>query len=199
MVTVKSKRRVNVSNIPIRFKPFKEDMTFIDNIAKSMGKDRPEVVRFLVSEALKARRLKAVGKDETLDGIVDVQKKAVAAALTPLLEKLDSVSKQMDRMDGRVADSFDQTGRQLNFVVLCARFIVSELVICRLLLRDYVHTVYLKLVESVNKSTKDVEANFNTRMAAYKREAETRLDGLTEVGLEPLHTLADAKEGFRVE
>ncbi len=172
-------------------------MTTIDNIAKSLGKNRPEVVRFLVSEALKARRLKAVGKDETLDHIVDAQKKAVAAALGPIMEKLEGVSGQVRRLDGRVADEFNHTGRQLSFIVLCARFIVFEITICRLLLRDYVHTVYMKFVESVNKSTKDVEANFNSRLASYRQEAAANLDKLTEAGVEALHSLAERETGFR--
>jgi hypothetical protein len=155
------------------------------------------MIRFLVSEALKSRRLKAVGKDETLDHVVDAQKKAVASALGPVMEKLEGVSRQVTRLEGRVADEFDHAGKQLNFIVLCTRFIAFEVMICRLLLRDYVHTAYMKFVESVNKSTKDVEANFNSRLAAYKKEATANLDELTETGVEALHSLAERKTGFR--
>ncbi len=197
MPVTKKRRKVNVSNVPIRFKPFKEDMPTIDNIAKSLGKERPEVVRFLVSEALKARRLKAVGKDETLDDIVDAQKKAVAAALSPVMEKLKGVSGQVTRLEGRVADEFDHAGRQLSFIVLCVRFIVTEVLICRLLLRDYVHTAYVKFVESAGKDAKTIEQNFNVRLSSYKKEAAANLDELTETGAEALHSLAERKTGFR--
>lgn len=161
-----------------------------------MGKGRPEVVRILVSEALKARRLKSIGRDETLDDVVNAQKKVVADVLIPVLEKLNSVGGQITRLEGRVADGFDHTGRRLNFIALCIRFIVTEVLLCRLLMRDYVHTAYVKFVASVGKPTKDIEYNFRARVAAYKMEAGEKLDELTEQSIGDLRSLAETKSGF---
>lgn len=192
----RSKRRVTVSTVPIKFKPFIQDFSAIDNLAKSTGKERPEVVRMLVSEALKARRLKAGGRDETFDDVVNVQKRAMADMLVPMLERLKSVEGQIARLDGRVTDGFDQTGRRLGFIVLCIRFVVTEILLCRLLMRDYVHTVYMKFIASVGKPTKDIESNFKARVAAYKTEAGEKLDELTEQSIGDLHSLAETKFGF---
>lgn len=196
MAISKSKRRATVSNVPIKFKPFIQDFNTIDNLAKSLGKDRPEVVRILISEALKARRLKSVGRDETFDDVVNVQKRAMADALVPMLDRLKSVEGQITRLEGRVAEGFDHTGRRLGFIVLCIRFVVTEILLCRLLMRDYVHTVYMKFIASVGKPTKDIESNFRARVAAYKSEAGEKLDELTEQSIGDLHYLAGTKSGF---
>jgi hypothetical protein len=197
MAISKQNKRATVSTVPIKVKPFIGDFAAIETLAKAQGKERPEIVRMLISEALKTRRLKSVGKDEALDDVVDNQKKAMLSVLAPVIEKLESVSGQVSRLEGRVADEFDQSGRRINFILLCSRFIVFEMIVCRMLLRDYVHTVYMKFVESVGKATKDVEQNFNARLASYKKEAAANLDELTETGAEALHSLAERKTGFR--
>ena len=196
MAISRSKKRATVSTVPIKFKPFIPDFNSIDTLAKSMGKDRPEVVRMLVSEALKARRLKSVGRDETLDDVVGAQKKAMADVLVPMLERLNSVEGQITRLEGRVADAFDHAGRRLSFIVLCIRFVVTEILLCRLLMRDYVHTAYVKFIASVGKPTKDIESNFRARVAAYKAEAEEKLDEMTEHSISDLHYLAETESGF---
>jgi hypothetical protein len=196
MAISRSKKRATVSTVPIKFKPFISDFNSIDNLAKSMGKDRPEVVRILVSEALKARRLKSVGRDETLEDVVMAQKKAMTDVLVPMLERLNRVEGQITRLEGRVADGFDHTGRRLGFIVLCIRFVVTEILLCRLLMRDYVHTAYVKFIASVGKPTKDIESNFRARVAAYKAEAGEKLDELTEQSIGDLYSLVETKPGF---
>lgn len=196
MAIQKGKRRPTVSTVPIKVKPFITDFSAIETLAKAQGKDRPEIVRMLISEALKARRLKSVGKDEVLDDVVVAQKKAMMEVIAPLMERLDGLGGQMNRIDGRVAEGFDHAGRRLSFLVLCIRFIVIEVLLCRLLMRDYIHTAYVKIVASSNKPTKDIEANFNSRVVAFKQEAEEKLDELTEQSVSDLHTLAESKSGF---
>lgn len=197
MAITRRGKQPKTADIPIKFKPFRTDLVTIDSLAKAGSVERPAIVRMLVSEAIKHRNLKAIGKDEAMEDVVNAQKKAMADVLAPFMEKLNGVSTDLRRVEGRMADEFSQTDKRLNFLVLCARFIVFEIMICRLLLRDYIHTVYMKFVESVNKPKKDVEANFNSRLAAYKHEAAANLDKLTEAGVEAMHSLAERETGFR--
>jgi hypothetical protein len=197
MALTRRGRHPKTADIPIKFKPFRTDLITIDSLAKAGSVDRPAMVRMLVSEAIKNRNLKAVGKDEAMDEVVLAQKKAMADVLAPFMEKLNEVSTDLRRIEGRIVDEFSRAEKRQNFLVLCARFLVSELLICRLLLRDYVHTAYMKLVEGVGKPLKEVEANFNARVLKYKGEAEATLNDLTANTVNDLHSLADSTEGFR--
>ncbi len=196
MALTRRGRQPKTADIPIKFKPFRTDLVTIDSLAKAGSVDRPVIVRMLISEAIKNRNLKAVGKDEAMDAVVLAQKKVMADVMAPLMEKLNGVNTDLRRIERRISDEFSQAEKRQDFLVLCARFIVFEILICRLLLRDYVHTAYVKFVASVGKATKEVEANFQARMKAYKMEAGEKLDALTEQSVDDLHDLAETKTGF---
>jgi hypothetical protein len=191
MGIIKRKKTASVAEIPIKVKLFRADDTQIKNLSTTLGKTKAEVTRTLVAEALKARRLQAVGKDETSFSVKEIQKKAMSEVLEPLVEEVGKVKDILVRIEGRLVEEFDQAGRQQNFAIMCLRFLVFEVIICRTLLRDYVHTAYKVFVESVGKPTKDIERNFNLRLDNYKKEANTTLDILSEKGAGRLHRLAD--------
>jgi adenylate kinase family enzyme len=176
---------------PVKVKLYRVDDSQVKSLSAAWGKTKAQVSRELISEALKARRLKSVGKDETTDAILIVQKKAMKEVLEPLVEEVGKVKDILVRIEGRLVEEFDGAGRQQNFMIMCLRFLVFEVIICRILLRDYVHTAYKVFVESVGKSTKDIERNFNLRLDNYKKEANTTLDILSEKGAGRLHRLAD--------
>jgi hypothetical protein len=113
------------------------------------------------------------------------------------MEKVTDLESHLTRVEGRIAEEFSHAGTQRNFLVICARFVVTEVLICRLLLRDYVHTAYKKLVEGVGRPVKEVEANFHSRVLKYRAEAEATLNDLTEDTVKDLHDLADSEDGFR--
>lgn len=194
MTLIKKKKTPTVADIPIKFRPYRRDFEVIDSIAKAEGKDRPDIVRIIVSDWIRNRNLKAVGKDETLDAVVSAQKNAMNEALTPLFEMIGGLEKNMRRMEGRFTDEFDHSQRQLKFISLCARFIVKEVLICRLLLRDYVHTIYRIFVEKVtDRPAKELEKNFNARVELFSADADQKLEALTETTLGDLHDLAERK------
>ena len=199
MYLMRRGRKPKTADVPITFKPFRTDLVTIDSLAQAASVQRPEMVRKLVSEAIKQRNLKAIGKQEALDDVVQAQKKAMAQVLAPFAEKLNSISNDLRRVEGRIADEFTQAEKRLNFLVLCARFIVFEVFVCRQLLSDYVHTVYMKFVQSINKPLKDIEANFDRRVQKYKAEAAGALDDLSESSVDYLHAMTDESPGFRYE
>jgi hypothetical protein len=187
------------ADVPIKFKPYIADLVTIDSLAKERGMERPAIVRMLISEALTERRLRAAGKDEARHVALLAQKEAMVEALAPFAENLKSISSDLRRVEGRIAKEFNQTDRRLNFLILCARFIVFEVFVCRQLMRDYIHTVYVKFVKSIDKPVSTIAANFEKRVQKYKAEAAGKLDELTNLSVNDLHAMTDEDQGFRYE
>lgn len=196
MSPTKKTRPAIVADIPIKFKPFRADAAEIKRLAGAWGKSQPDVVRELISEALKARRLKQVGKDEATEAVVEAQKRAMGEMLAPLADQITGLRQITERVEHRMVDEFDHVGGRLNFVILAVRFIVAEVIVCRILLRDYVHTAYRVFVEKLGQKTSELESNFNKRLAAYRKEASQTLDALTEASVNGLHELAATSDGF---
>jgi hypothetical protein len=194
MALTRRKKAVTVSDVPIQFKPFRSDYNEIANLAKAWGKGQPEVARELISEALKARRLKAVGHDETTHAVVLAQKGAMGEVIAPVRSEIKELREMVERVESRIASEFDHAGRQTKFLIRAVRFIVFEIIICRLLLRDYVHKVYKVFVDKSGQKVTEIERNFKVRLEAYRGEADAELDALTEASVVRLHALA-AREG----
>ena len=196
MALVKRKKGANLANVPIKFKPYKTQLTEIDRLGTAWEKDRPDVVRELIEEALKARRLKQIGKDEATEAVVEAQKKAMTEVLAPVREQLAGLTTTVERFEARMIDEFEHASGRLKFVILALRFIVVEVMIGRVLLRDYVHTAYKVFVEKVGKPTHEIEANFAKRVETYRGEAEQALDRITEEGVGGLHEMAGRGDVF---
>jgi hypothetical protein len=112
-------------------------------------------------------------------------------------ERLDEILLKLERLDGRVhaadcraADEFERIFGQGKFLSLALRFVVTEVIVCRRLLRDYVYTFYKVFVGKVGKPVAEVEGNFERRVEKYRAEAGAVLDELTEVSVERLHKMA---------
>ena len=196
MALTRRGRQPKTADIPITFKPFGQDFVAINSLAKAGSTQRPEIVRMLVSEALRERRLKAINKDEAMDAVVLAQKKAMAEVLAPFTEKLNTITSDLRRVEGRMATEFTQAEQRQSFLVTAVKCLVFEVFLCRQLLRDYVHTLHVRFVQSLDKPVKDIEANFNRRLQKYKAEVGELLDGLTDESVGDLHTMADTAPGF---
>ena len=199
MALVRRKKGATLAKVPIRFKPSKTQLSEVDSLGRAWGKDRPDVVRELLDEALKARRLKTVGKDEATDAVVEAQKRAMAEALAPLTSQVASLAGSVERIEGRMIDEFEHLSGGLKFVILALRFVVVEVMVCRILLRDYVHTAYKVFVGSVGKPVADIEKNFNVRLKKFREEAGTALDELTEASVSGLSSMAERTDVFDEE
>jgi hypothetical protein len=82
---------------------------------KDGGKSEAEVIRQLVSEALRSRRLGAHGLDQTKKIIQMAQKKVVEELLAPIHAKLDAQQIINERVEDRVAEGFERVERQFDF------------------------------------------------------------------------------------
>jgi hypothetical protein len=65
-------RTPRVSEIPIKVKPFIGDHKEIMNLSTASGQPQAQIARELIAEALKARRMKAIGKDELSREVIAV-------------------------------------------------------------------------------------------------------------------------------
>lgn len=190
-------RTPRVSEIPIKVKPFIGDHKEIMNLSTASGQPQAQIARDLIAEALKARRMKAIGKDEMSREVVAVQKKAmyqsqdeVRKKLDEVLLKLDGVEARVHAADHRAAAEFDRIFNQGKFISLALRFIVTEVIVMRRLLRDYVYVFYKVFAAKAGLPTAKIEENFEMRVGKFRAEAEVTLDELTEQSVERLHVMA---------
>lgn len=93
--------------------------------------------------------------------------------------------------DCRAADEFERLHDQGKFLSLAMRFVVTEVIICRCLLRDYVYIFYKVFASKTGRPVAEVEGNFERRVKKYRAEADVTLDKLTEVSVGRLHEMAD--------
>lgn len=171
-------------------KLYRDDYQGVQNLMKDGGKAEGEVIRQLVAEALRSRRLHAHGIDQTKKQIQIVQKKIMEELLAPVYERLDEQQKIVERVEDRVSEGFEHVGRQADFTFRALRFVIVEVMICRLLLRDYVHTVYKVFMEKIGKPVTEIEKNFKRRLEAFRAEAHGELDALSEGGVTRLQEMA---------
>lgn len=193
-----NKNTARAGRVPVRVKPKAPDFLYIQSAAKAQGKTQPVVAMELISEAIRARNLRAVGRDETGEAVAEIQKTAMREVMTetlaPFVEKLERILRRVDQVDARIVDEFDQARTQRKFLSLCLRFVVVEIIICRLLLRDYVHTVYKVFAEGFKGRTADIHTNFERRVEVFRGDASKELDALTELSVTNLHKIA-ARDG----
>lgn len=88
-------------------KPFIDDAKEIDRICKSESATRSRVVRALLREALRARRLRTIGRDASAAGIRDVYKEVLRAELTPIIAMLEEDKRVRERHTALLDDTHE--------------------------------------------------------------------------------------------
>jgi hypothetical protein len=114
----------------------------------------------------------------------------VREKLDEILTKLEGIDKRVYGSDCRVAAEFERAHDQGKFISLALRFVVTEVIVCRLLLRDYVHIFYRALIQQLKKPVTELEQNFEKRVGRFRVVAEATLDELSELSVERLHEMA---------
>jgi hypothetical protein len=192
------KRAPRVSEIPIKFKPFIGDHKEIMRLSEASREPQATIARDLIAEALKARRMKAIGKDEMSREIVTVQKNAMSESQHEVKQILRRIEAQVGanddalrRLHNAVVEEAEATRAQLGFVARVVRFVVTEVIVCRLLLREYVFVFYWAVVERLGKPVKDIRANFERRVKDFRGHAEEVMDRFDEAAGDHLHGVAD--------
>jgi predicted CopG family antitoxin len=76
-------------------KLFVDDLREVSSLSYDEGKSRSDVIRELVHEALRQRRLRALGRDESENHVRKIYQETVAEAVEPLLKDFASLRQQL--------------------------------------------------------------------------------------------------------
>jgi len=63
-----------------------DDLREVSNLSRDEGKSRSDVIRELVHEALRQRRLRALGRDESENHVRKIYQETIAESVEPLLK-----------------------------------------------------------------------------------------------------------------
>ena len=76
-------------------KLFVDDLREVSSLSHDEGKSRSDVIRELVHEALRQRRLRALGRDESENHVRKIYQETVAETIAPLLKNFADLRRQL--------------------------------------------------------------------------------------------------------
>ena len=99
-------------------KLFVDDLREVSGLSHDEGKSRSDVIRELVHEALRQRRLRALGRDESENHVRKIYQETVAEAVEPLLKDFADFRQQLATVaaqseDDAKSDFFVKNGNAL--------------------------------------------------------------------------------------
>ena len=77
-------------------KLFVDDLREVSSLSHDEGKSRSDVIRELVHEALRQRRLRALGRDESENHVRKIYQETVAEAIKPLMKEFAGLRRQLE-------------------------------------------------------------------------------------------------------
>ena len=107
-------KKKKVATHVIHLKLFQEDHLEIERRLKATQRNRTDIIRGLVSAALRNERLAAVGKDEATVSVKLSQYEVVEKALAPMAEMLEKLSAQVNTL----GESSNSTGQLAEYNLL---------------------------------------------------------------------------------
>jgi hypothetical protein len=84
-------------------KLFVDDLREVNTLSFDGGKSRSDIIRELVHEALRLRRLQTIGRDQGEDYICRIHREAIDEGLTPVMEAVAGIRSMIEvsSVDGR--------------------------------------------------------------------------------------------------
>jgi hypothetical protein len=84
-------------------KLFVDDLREVNTLSLDEGKYRSDIIRELVHEALRLRRLQAIGRDQSEDYIRRIHREAIAEGLAPVIEAITGIRSmiEVNSVDGK--------------------------------------------------------------------------------------------------
>ncbi len=86
-------------------KLFVDDLWEVSSLSRDEEKSRSDVIRELVHEALRQRRLRALGRDESENHVRKIYQETVAEAVEPLLKEFADLRQQLVIVTAQSEDS----------------------------------------------------------------------------------------------
>jgi hypothetical protein len=125
-----------VASMPSTTKLFVDDLREVNSLSKDEGKYRSDVIRDLVHEALRLRRLRAIGRDEGENYVRTIHREVVAEGVAPVLKELAELRRRAEILStgcGGKSQGFDagdslRTGESLSLLLpqILRRVVVTE-------------------------------------------------------------------------
>jgi ribbon-helix-helix CopG family protein len=84
-------------------KLFVDDLREVNALSHDEGKSRSDIIRELVHEALRLRRLQAIGRDHSEDNIRRIHREAIDEGLAPVMEAVAAIRSmiEVNSVDGK--------------------------------------------------------------------------------------------------
>ncbi|OLE51293.1 MAG: hypothetical protein AUG51_24030 [Acidobacteria bacterium 13_1_20CM_3_53_8] len=174
----RKKRAISKNNI--------SSLLYVDNEKEIRDRSRAregshsEIVRNLVSEALRARHLKEYGKDETMWNVREAQRRVVGEGIVPLVDLLEEQKRYVEALASGIREEYLVIQERLktietnsSFLVRAADRILQNMVFVRALIWHYIFTFYHAVIVSANQklTRAQLERNLDDRMKEIKIEA----------------------------
>lgn len=99
-------------------KLFVDDLREVGNLSRDEEKSRSDVIRELVHEALRQRRLRAIGRDEGENHVRKIYQETVAEAVEPLMKEFADLRQQLAIMAAQSEESKKPDGSTKNYEVM---------------------------------------------------------------------------------
>lgn len=169
-------------------KLFVDDFREVGSLAREEKKYRSDVIRELVHEALRQRRLRALGRDESENHVRKIYQETVAGALQPLLQEFALLRQQMTRIETQPEENRQEV-RAINwsdtlpklFLPLLQQSIVTESLVKVLL------TVGM---QKDGVAVEEIKQQFAVQDETALQQARDLIQKLFEESL-PVNVLAD--------
>ena len=117
-------------------KLFVDDLREVGNLSRDEEKSRSDVIRELVHEALRQRRLRALGRDENENHERKIYQQTVAEAVEPLMKELADLRQQLAiaavrSAEGVKSDAAEKTSEMMPPLLshLLRRSLVTESIV----------------------------------------------------------------------
>lgn len=114
-------RQRKIASGPVSSSLFKADLEEIERLCASSNRTRADIIRDLVHEAIRARRLRQIGRDETTIRVRDAQREMLVAELAPIKALLEENAKMRKRHGAILESVHDGITALLNVVRIVLR------------------------------------------------------------------------------
>jgi hypothetical protein len=120
-----------VASSPSSTKLFVDDSREVAALTRTENKSRSDIIRELVHEALRQRRLRAIGRDEGEDYIRRIHREAIVEGVNPLVSAIADLRQKMEHFSAGSRSEAQSLNRALFELMaqLLQRAIVTENVV----------------------------------------------------------------------
>jgi hypothetical protein len=175
------KRRISSRTLTTRL--FTDDEREVQRKAMNEGKDRSEIARRLISNALRTERLAVARKDETMQPVIDTYRKFMDEATSIIKGDIRHLAHAVEQMTQTVkiaAANITTTQENLETIACSARYNTEQSIVIRSLMQLYIFDVYEQLAMQCGLDAPMLEGEFKKRLNEFQHGASNELARIME-------------------